>query len=397
MSSGNWENNPAGDWFRKLWDACKSNRFRLSPPDLIITKATIAPDCKVSMGIANSSELSGEPETIHLTLNATEVTSVRSSVEQYAIDRARMEAERREREIREELFAGETPNGNIMDYEVIFVPGRHGTTCVHRASIADMIVGVYSRNNISEVNITTHAVQLRPLLRFGDVGFCHERKAIYVSSERRYRACDVLVEDRELLEEFDPRRQRLPDIMVMARCSVHDLGINLRVGWLEGTRGVSYAKSQARKRLQKACGEQRRWPTFEQEYPAVVSEPFYGPGFPEIDEHYRRMIDRLSRQEMPRFYGADRSDREPLPQTSKPPESASTCSSCKTENLESFLRAGGKVYCHACFEQFPPCCFCGNKVPWEASYTSKRDDKRLACPPCIEDRKGQKLVKEVAG
>lgn len=115
-----------------------------------------------------------------------------------------------------------------------------------------------------------------------------------------------------------------------------------------------------------------------------------------LNEAYMGMISPML-ERVREFNRGILADRESLPQTSKPPESASTCSSCKAENLENFLRAGGKVYCHACFEKFPPCCFCGNKVPWEASYTSKRDDKRLACPPCIEERKGQKLVKEVAG
>ncbi|NKE69875.1 hypothetical protein [Candidatus Manganitrophus noduliformans] len=390
-------------------------------PYLIITKTTVAPDCKVSIGVGNPGEgeiqvdvnASGIVDWSH---NPTEVNSVSSAMDHYIQERARLEAERREREIREELFAGETPNGNIMDYDVIRVPEHQRVVCAHYDSIG--------RGIAPGVNANSHTVQFRPIVRFHGcyVGFCHEKRKIYVV-ERRYRTCEVEVSEQDI--EFEPHIQPSPDLLVMAKCSVHNLGFSFRLHWSERTSGVGVVVSRVKKRLKRLCDEQSRpRPSFEQEYPAVVSEAFEArrlldeQPIPEegrvvwpatsisreearrvnevLNEHYRRMVDRLSRQEMPRFYGADRSDRESLPQTSKPPISASTCSSCKAENLENFLRAGGKVYCHACFEKFPSCCFCGNKVPWESSYTSKRDDKRLACPPCIEERKGQKLVKEVA-
>lgn len=210
MSSGNWENNPAGDWFKRIWEAWKPNKYRFfqpSLPNLITTKATVAPDCKVSIGIANPGE--GEiqvdvnaSETIDLTLNRTEVVSVR----------------------------------------------------------------------------------------------------VFPETIR-----DVIREAGRVLDE-------LP--------------------------------------------------------------------IPEED----RIVWPISPQ----------AGQECLPPISKPPISSSTCSSCKAEKLENFLRAGGKVYCHKCVDKFPACCFCSQKVPWEGSYTSKRDDKRIACPPCLEERKDQKLVKEVS-
>lgn len=82
-----------------------------------------------------------------------------------------------------------------------------------------------------------------------------------------------------------------------------------------------------------------------------------------------------------------------LPQTTKPPIGPKDCTSCGARNLESFLRAEGKVVCHPCVEKLPTCTFCSNKVMAD-HYKSKARDA-VACPPCMEERKAKHLAKEV--
>lgn len=78
----------------------------------------------------------------------------------------------------------------------------------------------------------------------------------------------------------------------------------------------------------------------------------------------------------------------------KPPIGPKDCTFCGARELESFLKAEGKVVCHPCVEKLPTCSFCSNKVMANHSYKSKVRDA-VACPPCMEERKGLRLAKEV--
>lgn len=292
-------------------------------PELIITKATVSPDFKATVGGASHGEdqiVIGSMPFVDWTFEAA---SVREMLDQLVND---------ERTILFETFRGHTFDGDPLSYCVERMPDRR-VFCAHIPP-SEVVVRA-----VDSIHVISHEVSLVPV--FGKPGFfagvCHEKKAIYLIE--RQLSCYVV---RTGLSE--PILERLAEAVRV----LNDLPIP------EEDRIV--------------------WPVFPLAEQERQRNMF-------LNGLYREMVDRIG---------------ESLPQPSKPPISSPICSSCKAENLENFLRAGGKVYCHQCVEKFPACCFCGQKVPWEGSYTSKRDENRIACPPCLEERKGRKLVKEVS-
>lgn len=93
-----------------------------------------------------------------------------------------------ERWIRMELLAGEPINGDVLDYRVEMVEGAgRWVACGHRS-----IPSEYFREGQIPVSVRietmTHAVELQPFPWDNHRGFgvCHDRKVIYLTSQRDF-------------------------------------------------------------------------------------------------------------------------------------------------------------------------------------------------------------------